>query len=140
MFTSAKVQKNIYIFAHISLFIIFFWFGILKLFGTSPANELVDALRAITISWWPFSSFIIFLGLVEMITGILFLFKKTEKIALTILIPHMFTTFIPLIMLPDITWQSFLTPTLEGQYIIKNLVIMALAGSIVFGYKRGTRR
>lgn len=136
MFESAKTQKNIYIFAHISLFIIFFWFGILKLFGVSPANELVDALRAITIPWWSFESFIIFLGCVEMLTGILFLFKKTEKIALLILIPHMFTTFLPLIMLPDIAWQSFMTPTLEGQYIIKNLVIMALAGSIVFGYKR----
>ena len=31
----------------------------------------------------------------------------------------------PLVFLPAFTWQSFLVPTLEGQYIIKNVLIMA---------------
>jgi uncharacterized membrane protein YkgB len=131
-----KVRHFTYIMAHVSLFIIFFWFGILKVIGTSPAEPLVDALRAITISWWPLPYFMVFLGVVEMITGILFLSRKTEKIAIYILMPHMLTTFLPLIMLPIIAWQGFLTPTIEGQYIIKNLVIIALASSIVIGYRK----
>jgi uncharacterized membrane protein YkgB len=129
-----KLQKITYILAHVSIFIVFFWFGLLKLVGTSPAYDLVDALRVITIPWWPMSSFFGFLGAVEMIIGILFLFKKTEKVAIAILIPHMCTTFLPLIMLPDIAWQSFLTPTLAGQYIVKNIIIVALATSVVIGY------
>lgn len=128
-------MKNLtYLLAHVSIFVVFFWFGLLKVIGTSPAYDLVDALRAITIPWWPMSSFFGFLGAVEMIIGILFLFKKTEKIAIAILIPHMCTTFLPLIMLPDIAWQGLLTPTLPGQYIIKNIIIVALASSVVIGY------
>jgi uncharacterized membrane protein YkgB len=33
----------------------------------------------------------------------------------------------PLVLVPEYTWQSFLVPTLEGQYIIKNMVIIAVA-------------
>ena len=39
----------------------------------------------------------------------------------------MITTAGPLVLLPSETWQSFFVPTLEGQYIIKNLVIIAAA-------------
>jgi uncharacterized membrane protein YkgB len=39
----------------------------------------------------------------------------------------MFIVFSPLVILPNETWQKTLVPTLEGQYIIKNLVIIALA-------------
>ncbi len=132
---SDKKLKNIsYLLAHISLFIVFFWFGLLKVLGTSPAYELVDALRAITIPWWPMVTFFPFLGTVEMLIGVLFLQKKTEKIAIAILIPHMCTTFLPLVMLPLISWQGLLTPTLPGQYIIKNIIIVALATSVVVGY------
>jgi len=33
----------------------------------------------------------------------------------------------PLILLPQVTWSGILVPTLEGQYIIKNLAIIAAA-------------
>jgi hypothetical protein len=85
-------KKLVYLVAHLSLFIVFFWFGAIKLIGASPANELVEALRIITISWWPFSTFIVFLGLWEMLIGVLMLFKKTERIGIYLLIPHMITT------------------------------------------------
>ena len=129
-----KIQKITFLLAHISIFVVFFWFGLLKVIGTSPAYDLVDALRAITIPWWPMESFFVVLGLAEMIIGLLFLSKRTEKLAIAILIPHMCTTFLPLIMLPDISWQGLLTPTLPGQYIIKNIIIVALATSVVVGY------
>jgi uncharacterized membrane protein YkgB len=125
-----------YIFAHVALFVIFFWFGLLKVLGLSPATPLVDALRDVTITWWPIDSFIIFLGWVEMLTGVLFLFTRTQKIAGLILIPHMITTIMPLVLVPHVAWYSFGVPTLEGQYIIKNLVIMALAASVVIGYRK----
>lgn len=116
--------------ARISLFIIFFWFGFLKIIDTSPANPLVLALLNKTLPFIQFSQFIIFLGIWEMILGITFLIPKAERLTVAMLIPHMITAFLPLIFLPNITWKSFLIPTLEGQYIIKNLVIIALAVSI----------
>jgi uncharacterized membrane protein YkgB len=43
--------------------------------------------------------------------------------------------FLPLILLPNMTWTGPFVPTLEGQYIIKNVVLLALALTIVAGTK-----
>lgn len=130
--TSKKIAIPL---ARISLFIIFFWFGSLKLIDASPANPLVESLLNITLPFIGFNQFIIFLGIWEMVIGIVFLIPKAERIAIVLLIPHMITTFMPLIFLPGIAWKSFLIPTLEGQYIIKNLLIIALAVSILSSIK-----
>lgn len=115
----------------ISIFTIYFWFGFLKLIDSSPANPLVESLLNKTLPYVSFNQFIIFLGIWEMIIAITFLIPKLEKIAITILAFHMITTFMPLILLPAIAWKSFLIPTLEGQYMIKNLITLALAINIV---------
>ncbi|OGZ45949.1 MAG: hypothetical protein A3J54_03020 [Candidatus Ryanbacteria bacterium RIFCSPHIGHO2_02_FULL_45_13b] len=114
----------------IALFIVFFWFGFLKLIDASPANPLVADLLERTLPFWSFESFVVFLGMWEMLIGIAFLLEGWERFAIALLVPHMVTTIMPLILLPGVTWQSFLVPTLEGQYIIKNVVIVALALSI----------
>ena len=109
------------------LFIIFFWFGVLKVIGLSPASGLVERLFETTIPWVPFATFLIGFGLFEMLIGVLFLFRGTERIVIPLLFIHMITTFIPLFLLPQETWSGFLTPTLEGQYIIKNFALIATA-------------
>jgi len=113
--------------ARFSLFIVFFYFGVLKVINLSPANPLVEALFQKTIPFLTFDFFIKFFGLFEMLIGLTFLIPRLERVAIFLLIIHMITTFLPLLLLPQITWQKFLVPTLEGQYIIKNLVIIALA-------------
>ncbi len=113
--------------SRMALFFVFFWFGILKVFGLSPAYDLVFALHAKTISFIPFEPFYVFLGLLEVGIGILFLFPKLTRLAILLLVLQMAATFLPLIVLPQITWQGLFIPTLEGQYILKNVVILALA-------------
>lgn len=131
-------KKITFLLAHIALFVVFFWFGAIKLTGLSPANDLVRELLTLIpiMNLWPFESFIIVLGLVEMLIAFLFLFPKTTKIAIIILIPHMITTMLPLALLPTLTWQEFMIPTLAGQYIIKNIVIVALALSVLLEKKK----
>lgn len=131
-------KKISFLLAHIALFVVFFWFGAIKLTGLSPANELVNALlvKIPVMNLWPFDSFIVVLGLVEMLIAVLFLFPKTTKYAVWILIPHMCTTILPLAVLTNMTWQAPLIPTLAGQYIIKNIVIVALALSVVIEKKK----
>lgn len=115
----------------VSIAIVFIWFGWLKVIGISPATPLVEALHNATIvSSINFETFMVFFGLFEVLIGILFLFKKASKIAITLLAIHMVTTLMPLFLLPKIAWSGFLVPTLEGQYIIKNLVIIAAAIAI----------
>ena len=117
-------------FARFALFVVFFWFGILKIIGTSPANPMVADLLHVTLPFMTWDVFIVLFSVYEMIIGISFIIPKFERLALALLIPHMIMTIMPLIFLTNMTWQGFLTPTLEGQYIIKNLVIIALAVGI----------
>ncbi|NQV90063.1 hypothetical protein HQ487_01495 [Candidatus Uhrbacteria bacterium] len=111
----------------IAIFIIFFWFGFLKILMLSPADELTEALQLLTLPFFNFSSFFVVFGLFEMLIGVLFLVPKMSKIVIVILLFHMFTTFLPLLLLPHITWSGFMIPTLVGQYIIKNISLIALA-------------
>ncbi len=111
--------------ARFSLFVVFFWFGLLKVIGLSPASALVQKLFENTIPFMSFGTFLIIFGIFECLIGILFLIKGAERVVIPLLLVHMITTFGPLVLLPGETWQSFLVPTFEGQYIIKNLVVIA---------------
>ena len=107
-----------------SLAIIFFWFGILKPLGVSPASELI----ANTVFWFSADWFVPFLGWWEVAIGILMLFRPTVKYALLLLFMQIPGTFLPLVLLPDVTFTEFpYGLTLEGQYIIKNLTLIAAA-------------
>ena len=113
----------------ISLGIIFIWFGILKPFGISAAQPLVEA----TVGWMPFltpTGWVKVIGWWEVIIGVAFLFKSTTRIAIALLAMQMVGTFLPLVLLPEVTFQAGrfpYGPTMEGQYIIKNLLIISAA-------------
>lgn len=111
--------------ARFGLFVVFFWFGALKVLGLSPASGLVQSLFEQTIPFISFPTFLIIFGLFECLIGILFLIKGMERIVIPLLLIHMITTFGPLVYLPEESWNGFLIPTLAGQYIIKNLIIVA---------------
>lgn len=108
-----------------AIFIIYFWFGLLKVIGQSPASPLVQSLFNKTLAFMmPFSSFIVLFGLFEIAIGIMFFIPKFEKVATILFGLHILTTLLPLFMLAGI-WKKFLVPTLEGQYIIKNIALVA---------------
>ena len=115
-----------------SLGVIFIWFGILKPLGISAAAPLV--LR--TVSWMPLLSpegWLVVIGWWEVAIGVLFLFQPTLRIAIALLALQMAGTLIPLVLLPEVAWQPGripFGPTLEGQYIIKNLLIISAALTI----------
>lgn len=116
--------------ARFGLFVIFFWFGLLKVIGLSPASGLVQALFENTISFISFPTFLIIFGLFEMVIGLLFLIRGVERIVIPLLFIHMITTVMPLFLLPTVSWSGFMVPTLEGQYIIKNIALIAAAFGI----------
>ena len=112
-----------------ALFVIYFWFGLLKVIGQSPASEMVKTLLHQTMPFMPFSSFIVLFGLFEMVIGILFIIPGLERYALVLFGLHMITTTLPLFMMSEV-WNHMFVPTLEGQYIVKNLALIACALSI----------
>lgn len=112
-------------FARLALGIVFIWFGALKMIGElSPAYDLVAA----TIYWLTPEIIIPLIGLWEVAIGVAFLFPPLTRLALLLLIPQMPATFLPLVLLPEVTFTVIPWGlTLEGQYIVKNLVIIACA-------------
>ncbi len=113
-------------FSRFAIFLVYFWFGLLKVLSMSPANPLVASLLERTLPGVSFNTFIIFFGIFEMLIGIIFIIPKLERLAILLLVIHLITTVMPLFLLTSVTWQGFLTPTLEGQYIIKNILIIAI--------------
>ncbi len=65
-----------------------------------------------------------------MVIGISFLFRSTVRLAIALLALQMGGTLMPLFLLPEVTFQAGrvpFAPTMEGQYIIKNLMIISAA-------------
>ena len=118
------------IFLRFSIGLIFVWFGFLKPFGISPAQELVTN----TVYWFDDKvSFVKFLGWWEVVIGITMCIKPLIRISIFLLFLQMPGTFLPLVLLPEICFTNFpFGLTLEGQYIIKNLIIIS-AGLVIGG-------
>lgn len=125
------MQKISEPFARATLAVLFCWFGILKVFELSPATPLVQQLFEKTIDGVPFGAFLVAFGVFEVMLGVLFLIPKAGRLAVLLLLLHMGITFLPLILLPETAWTGFLIPTMEGQYIIKNLALIGLAIGVV---------
>ena len=123
-------------FSRLSIFLVYFWFGIIKVTGQSPASALVMELQKATLPFLDSNSFVVLLGIVEVLIGLMFLYKPITKVTFGISILHMCTTFLPLIFLQSLSWNGFLIPTLEAQYILKNFVLVALMMQIFVNYKR----
>ena len=130
------MSRNGYLLVRISIGIVFVWFGFLKFFpGLSPAQEL--AIRTITLlSFGLIPDFIIINGLAfwEVLIGIGLISGKFVRETLLLLFLQMAGTFAPIFLFPNEVFTHFpYAPTLEGQYIIKNLVLVAVG--IVLGGK-----
>lgn len=125
----------------IGLGIVFFWFGVLKFFpGLSPAQDL--AARTIeTLSGGlvqPAVSLPV-LAAWECLIGLGLLTGRFLRPTLALLMLQMAGTITPLFIFPGETWIHFpYSPTLEGQYIIKNVVLIG-AAMVVGGTVRGGR-
>jgi len=118
------------ILTRVSLGIIFLWFGALKFFpGTSPAETLAtDTITRLTGGNIPEDLARIGLASWEVLIGLGLLSGRFLRITLFLLWLQMAGTLLPLVFFPDETFSRFpLVPTLEGQYIIKNLVIISAA-------------
>lgn len=113
-----------------ALSIIYIWFGILKIFRMSPAGDLVEK----TVFWFRPEFFIPILGICEVLIGLGLLIRKLIPAAIVLLLLHMIATLTPFFILQSSCFEIFpYEPTMIGQYIIKNLVLVA--GALVIAGK-----
>ncbi len=127
---SRKMDRYSIILMRIALAIVYIWFGALKVFGMSPAGELVEQ----TAYWFRPDIFVPFLGICEVIIGLGLLIKRFIPYTIILLLMHMMVTLFPIFILKKVCFDAFpYCPTLVGQYIIKNLVL--ISGALVIAGK-----
>jgi uncharacterized membrane protein YkgB len=117
-----------------ALGVIFLWFGFIKIFpGLSPEEILVKR----TLPFFNPSLVMPSLAVVESMIGLGLIFNRFKRLTLLLLFGQMGGTVVPLIMLPDVVWHQFpYALTLEGQYIVKNLVLIG-SGLVIGATVRG---
>ena len=131
-------MKQILWFSRISIFVVYFWFGILKVLGLSPAEDLVHQLFNVTLTHLlSFKVFIFCFGLFECLIGFAWLIPKLTYLASYAVKFHLILIISPMFVLPELAWSNVFTPTFIGQYIIKNLLLLSCVMLITRFYRLG---
>ena len=118
----------------VSLGIVFLWFGALKFFpGLSPASDLAArTIATLSFGVVPAEVSVPLLAGWECLIGLGLLFGVFMRATLLLLAVQMAGTLTPLLLFPSEVFTRIpYAPTLEGQYIIKNAVLISAA--IVLG-------
>lgn len=112
--------------------VVFLWFGALKIAGVSPVADLI----ADTYSFLPLDGFVKFLGVWEVLIGIGLIFKKCLRVTLALLWLQMLGTFVAPVFNFTLFFEggNLLLPTMDGEFVIKNLVLIA-AGLVIGGHE-----
>ena len=133
------MSRNGLFLLRISISVIFIWFGALKFFpGVSPAESLATrTIEALTFGLFGEQTILYGLAIWEVVIGLGLLTKKFMREILLLMYLQMAGTLTPLFIFPEETFHIFpYSLTLEGQYIIKNLVVIS-AGIVLGATVRG---
>lgn len=115
----------------VALGIVFLWFGLLKIFDLSPVVSLVAGIY----SFLPTPFFIKFLGWWETAIGVGLILKFWPRIILGLLWLQLLGTFMAVVLAPEMffTGGNIFLLTLEGEFVIKNIVFVA-SGIVIGGH------
>ena len=128
-------------FLRVGMGLVFLWFGALKFFpGLSPATDLAArTIEVLSFGVIPRPIGITLLATLETVIGLGFLIGSHMRLTVGLLLFQMAGTLTPLFLFPAAEFTVFpYAPTLEGQYIIKNVVLIG-AGLVIGSTVRGGR-
>jgi uncharacterized membrane protein YkgB len=115
-----------------SLSCVYILFGFLKILGASPIKPLVVSMLPFMDSPVLFGLF----GFTELLLGIGLILVRTRKFAALLIIFHLASTFLSFIFSAERVFSNTTVFSLEGEFVIKNLI---LAASAYFIYKQESR-
>jgi putative oxidoreductase len=108
-----------------ALGLVFVWFGVLKVVGLTPVAKLVaDTMAFVPV---PSSILVPALGIFEIVVGIALVTGRFLRPILAAMVVHLAGTFLVLVVQPQVAFQNGnpLLLTTEGEFVVKNLVLIA---------------
>jgi putative oxidoreductase len=121
---------------------IFLAFGVLKYFpGISPAQNLTEAATdKLTLGLVPGDVAIVFVATLECFIGVCLLAGRWMRVAIWLLAVEFVGILSPLVLLPGRLFSGpHHAPTLEGQYVLKDIILIAAGMVIAAASFRGGR-
>lgn len=115
----------------IALGVVFFWFGILKLFAVSPVQEIIH--QALPSLLGESQLFMFALAFVEILIGVAFLVNRYVKIAAFVMLGHLTIATVTVLFTQGFD-PRFPVLSIEGEFALKNIVLMA-AGYVLIAEK-----
>jgi hypothetical protein len=124
-------------FLRLALGVVYLHFGFLKFYpDLSPAELLASqTIMRLSHNWLDAHMALLVLAVLETALGLGFLFNVCMRGVFVLFMLHMLGTFMPLFYFPELAFKiAPLAPTLEGQYILKNLVFIAAGWTVLLPY------
>lgn len=126
----------------LSIGLVFFAFGVLKYFpGVSPAQNLAETTTHILLfGLIPGNVAIILTATLECTIGLLLMVGRGLRVAFYLLVVELLGILSPIVLLPGRLFAGpYGAPTLEGQYVLKDITLVAAAMVVAAASFRGGR-
>jgi uncharacterized membrane protein YphA (DoxX/SURF4 family) len=122
----------------LSLAVVFVWFGALKIVGVSPVRHLLAA----TLPFMPAHVVVPGLGVVEVVLGLAVASGMFRRVTLLVLVGHLAGTFLTFVTATSLMFQDGnpLVLTSDGEFVVKNLVLISAALVLIGVYSRPAGR
>ncbi|MFI5527031.1 DoxX family protein [Kitasatospora sp. NPDC051853] len=125
--TPGTVEGRLAFLLRASAALLFLWFGVLKFVpGLSPAESLASrTTEVLTFGLVRGHLACVLVAALEVAIAVLLLSGRLPQLTGLVFLGHMAGTAMPLVLFPAETWAAPMVGTLEGQYILKNVVLIA---------------
>lgn len=120
----AFAARHVLFLSRVSLAAVFFWFGVLKVANLSPVSSLLRA----SIPFLAQRPYLEILGVVEIVIGVGLLADRLVTQASVLMILHLLGTLSLFVIAPRLVFApTFPVLTMEGEFVLKNVVLIASA-------------
>jgi len=132
-------HENVYVyqsptFLRLALGLVYFHFGVLKFYPDLSPAELIATQTVMNVSFHYLDAQTaqFALAILETVIGLGLILNVFPRITFILFLMHMIGTFLPLVLLPELTFKiAPLAPNIEGQYIFKNIVFVAAGWTVL---------
>jgi uncharacterized membrane protein YphA (DoxX/SURF4 family) len=121
-------------FLRLALGYVYFHFGVLKFFPDLSPAELIATQTVMSVSFYflDANAALVWLAVLECAIGLGLIFNVLPRFTFLLFMAHMLGTFMPLFVLPEFTFKiAPFAPSIEGQYIFKNIVFVAAGWTVL---------